>query len=92
MIPTYLRGEAQLALQKGRQAAMEFEKIEANPGVIGNCWSRALSHLGRARAEAAAQPSADARLSYQQFFTLWKDADSDIPLLKQAKLEAAKLR
>lgn len=92
MISTYLRGEALLALQKGRQAALEFEKIEANPGVIGNCWSGALARLGRARAEAAARSNADARLSYQQFFTLWKDADPDIPLLRQAKREAAKLR
>ena len=91
MIPAYLRGEAELVLQKGRQAGVEFQKIEASPGVIGNCWSGALAHLGKARAEAA-QSSADAKISYQQFFTLWKDADPDIPLLKQAKLEAAKLR
>jgi eukaryotic-like serine/threonine-protein kinase len=91
MIPTYLRGEAELALQKGHQAAMEFQKIEANPGVIGNCWSGALARLGKARAEVAAQSSTDAKISYQQFLTLWKDADSDIPLLKQARLEAAKL-
>jgi Tfp pilus assembly protein PilF len=92
MIPAYLRGEAQLALQQGRQAALEFQKIEANPGVIGNCWSGALARLGKARSEATSNSVADARISYQQFFALWKDADPDIPLLKQAKLEAAKLR
>lgn len=91
MIPTYLRGQAELALEKGHQAAMEFQKIAANPGVIGNCWSGALARLGKARAEVAAQSSTDARISYRQFLALWKDADSDIPLLKQAKLEAAKL-
>ena len=80
-----------MAMQKGHQAAMEFQKIEANPGVIGNCWSGALSRLGKARAEAAAQATADAKLSYQQFLTLWKDADPDLPLLKQVKREAAKL-
>jgi len=91
MIPAYLRGEAEMALQKGHQAAMEFQKIEANPGVIGNCWSGALARLEKARAQAAAQATSDAKLSYQQFLTLWKDADPDLPLLKQAKLEAAKL-
>src|SRR3974390_1707042 len=91
MIPAYLRGEAELALQRSRQAAMEFQKIEANPGVIGNCWSGALARLGKARADAAANANSDAKIAYQQFFTLWKDADPDIPLLKQAKLEAAKL-
>lgn len=91
MIPAYLRGEAYLAQEKGRQAGVEFAKIEANPGVIGNCWSGALAHLGRARAAAAAQATADAKISYQHFLDMWKDADPDIPILKQAKLEASKL-
>jgi tetratricopeptide (TPR) repeat protein len=92
MIPAYLRGEADLALQRGHQAVMEFQKIEANPGVIVNCWSGALARLAKARAEAAEQAKADAKISYQQFLALWKDADPDIPMLKQAKLEAAKIR
>jgi len=92
MIPAYLRGETQLAMQHGRQAALEFQKIEANPGVVANCWSGALAHLGKARAESVGHATADAKISYQQFFTLWKDADPDIPVLKQARLEAAKLR
>jgi len=92
MIPAYLRGEAELAMHQGHQASLEFQKIEANPGVVGNCWSGALARLGKARAETAENATADAKISYQQFFTLWKDADPDIPLLKQAKLEAAKLR
>jgi len=92
MIPAYLRGEAQLRVQKPRQAAMEFQKIEANPGVIGNCWSGSLARLGIARSQAAAGSSAEAKVSYQQFFALWKSADADLPILKQAKAEATKLR
>jgi len=91
MIPAYLRAEAQLALQQGHQAALEFQKIEANPGVVGNCWSGAMARLGKARAQAAANSTSDAKISYQQFFKLWKNADPDIPVLKQARLEAAKL-
>jgi tetratricopeptide (TPR) repeat protein len=91
MIPAYLRGEAQLSLQRGRQAAAEFQKIEANPGVIGNCWSGSLAKLEKARAQAAAGSRIDAKISYQQFFALWKEADSDIPILKLAKAEALKL-
>ena len=92
MIPAYLRGEADLDLHRGRQAAIEFQKIEANPGIIGNCWSGVLAHLEKARADVSAQANADAKISYQQFFALWKDADPDIPVLKQARAEAAKLR
>ena len=91
MIPAYLRGEAELSRQKARPAALEFQKIEMNPGVTGNCWAGPLAKLGKARAQAAAGSLAEARNSYQQFFTLWKGADSDIPVLKQAKAEAAKL-
>jgi tetratricopeptide (TPR) repeat protein len=91
MIPAYLRGEAELSMQKARQAAMEFQKIEASPGVIGNCWSGPLAKLEKARAESAAGSRVEAKISYQQFFLLWKDADADIPVLKQAKAEATKL-
>jgi len=92
MIPAYLRGEAEISLQRGRQAAAEYGKIEANPGVVVNCWSGALARLGKARAEAAAHDTGDAKISYQEFFGLWKDADPEIPILKQAKREASKLR
>ncbi|HXX99541.1 MAG TPA: tetratricopeptide repeat protein [Candidatus Limnocylindrales bacterium] len=92
MIPAYLRGEAELRTQRARQAALEFQKIEVNPGVIGNCWSGALAKLGKARSQAAAGSPAEARVSYQQFLSLWKNADPELPLLKQAKAEAAKLR
>lgn len=91
MIPVYLRAEAQLNSQKGAAALAEFQKIEANPGIIGNCWSGPLAKLGEARAQAATGSSAAAKDAYEKFFALWKEADPSIPILKQAKLEAAKL-
>jgi tetratricopeptide (TPR) repeat protein len=91
MIPVYLRGEAELSAKKPQQAAAEFQKIEVNSGVVGNCWSAPLSKLEKARAQSAAGSVSDAKISYLQFFALWKGADADIPLLKQAKAEAAKL-
>jgi tetratricopeptide (TPR) repeat protein len=91
MIPAYLRGEAYLALQKGPQALKEFQKIERNPGIIGNCWSGPLSKLGEARAEAQAGATAEAKRTYLRFFEVWENADPGIPLLKEAKKEAAKL-
>jgi tetratricopeptide (TPR) repeat protein len=92
MIPAYLRGEAQLGAKAPHQAALEFEKIEANPGLIGNCWAAPLSGVAKARALAASGSTAEAKTSYRQFLTLWKDADPSIPLLQKAKVEAAKLR
>lgn len=91
MIPVYLRGEALLNAQRGGAAMKEFQKIEASGGIIGNCWSGPLARLGVARCEAAAGSLADARSGYQKFLELWKDADADIPVFKQAKAEAAKL-
>ena len=91
MIPAYLRGEALLSSQKSRAAMTEFQKIEANSGIIGNCWSGPLAKLGAARAEAAAGALPDAKGGYHQFLELWKDADADIPVFRQAKSEAAKL-
>lgn len=91
MIPAYLRGEAFLGLQKGREALAEFHKIQSFPGITGSCWSGPLSKLGAARAAAQAGSSAEARINYQKFLELWKDADGNIPLLKDAKTEFAKL-
>jgi eukaryotic-like serine/threonine-protein kinase len=91
IIPAYLRGEAELNSQKGRQAAMEFQKIETSPGITGSCWSGSLAKLEKARALAGSGSTAEAKVSYRQFLALWKDADPDLPLLKQAKAEAAKL-
>ncbi len=91
MIPAYLRGEAFLGLRQGPHAFLEFQKIERNPGIIGNCWSGPLSKLGEARAKAQSGSMLEAKAAYLKFLEIWKDADPDIPLLKQARGEAAKL-
>jgi tetratricopeptide (TPR) repeat protein len=87
----YLRGEVFLKTARGKGAATEFQKILNNPGIIDNFVLGALAHLGLARAYAMTGDSAKAKGSYQDFLTLWKDADPDIPILKQAKAEYAKL-
>jgi tetratricopeptide (TPR) repeat protein len=92
MYPVYLRGEAYLASGNGALAGAEFQKILDHPGVIVNFPLSALSHLGFARARGLSGDSAGTRTSYQDFFGLWKDADPDIPILKQAKAEYAKLQ
>jgi len=100
MYPVYLRGQAYLALaqvtrtssENAQHAATEFQKILDHPGVIVNFPLSALSHLGLARARTLSGEAAGARNSYQDFFALWKNADPDLPTLKQAKAEYAKLR
>jgi eukaryotic-like serine/threonine-protein kinase len=98
----YVRGEAYLAAGQGSAAATEFQKIIDHSGIVWNCWTGALAHLGVARAnasEARTSQGADAEAArvralaaYKDFLTLWKDADPDIPILKQAKAEYAKLQ
>ena len=92
MIPVYLRGEAYLGAKRGQQALAEFQKLIDSRGIVGNCWSGALAHLGQGRAQAQSGSTHAARAAYQEFFALWKDADSDIPLLKTARAEFAKLK
>jgi eukaryotic-like serine/threonine-protein kinase len=97
----YIRGEAYLAEGQGHAAATEFQKILDHSGVVWNCWTGALAHLGVARAnalEGRMSQGADAdaarvraRAAYKDFLTLWKDADPDIPILKEAQVEYAKL-
>jgi predicted Zn-dependent protease len=87
----YLRGEAYLASGQGG-AASEFQKIVDHSGLVSNCITGALAHLELGRAYAQAGDRAKARAAYQDFLTLWKDADPDIPVLKQAKAEYAKLQ
>ncbi|HKN72005.1 MAG TPA: protein kinase [Terriglobales bacterium] len=99
---TYIRGEAYLAAGQGEEAAAEFQKIIDHSGIVLTCWTGALAHLGVARAnalEARTSQGADADAArvralaaYKDFLTLWKDADPDIPILKQAKAEHAKLQ
>ena len=92
LYPVYLRGQAYLQTGQGQQAAAEFQNIIDHRGIVVNFLLGALAHLqlGRAQAMIGDQPAA--RKSYQDFFVLWKDADPDIPLLKQAKAEYAKLQ
>ena len=99
---TSIRGEAYLASGQGNAAATEFQKIIDHSGIVWNCWTGALAHLGVARAnalQARSSQGADsdaarvlALAAYKDFLTLWKDADPDIPILKQAKAEYAKLQ
>jgi DNA-binding winged helix-turn-helix (wHTH) protein/tetratricopeptide (TPR) repeat protein len=90
--PVYVRGEAYLALGNGQRAATEFQKFVDYRGVIGNFPFGALARLGRARGYALQGDTAKARAAYQDFITLWKDADPDVPILKQAKAEYARLQ
>jgi tetratricopeptide (TPR) repeat protein len=102
LYPTYIRGKAYLARGQGKEAAVEFQKILDHSGIVWNCWTGALAHLGVARANALqsrTSQGADANAAriralaaYKDFLTLWKDADTDIPILKQAKEEYAKLQ
>jgi serine/threonine protein kinase len=92
MYPVYLRGEAFLAEGDGREAAYEFQKILDHRGIVLNFPIAALAHLGLGRAYALAGDATKAKGAYEDFFTLWKDADPDIPILKQAKAEYAKLQ
>jgi len=102
LLPAYLRGEAYLAEQETQGAAAEFQKILDHPGVVVYYPIGALAHLQIARAYAMQAASeqgtaadaarAKARAAYQDFLALWKNADPDIPVLKQAKAEYAKLK
>lgn len=91
MYPVFVRGEAELAAHNGPAAAAEFQKLLDHKGVSVNFPLGALAHLGLARAYALSGDTAKARVAYQDFLTLWKDADPDIPILKKAKVEYAKL-
>jgi hypothetical protein len=99
---TYVRGESYLAAGQGSAAAAEFQKILDHSGMVWNCWTGALAHLGVARAnalQARTSQGADADAArvralaaYKDFLILWKEADPDIPILKEAKAEYAKLQ
>jgi eukaryotic-like serine/threonine-protein kinase len=101
LYPIYIRGQAYLMAGQGKLAAGEFQKILDHSGIVRNCWTGALAHLGLARANARlAHASYDidtgaartrALSSYNDFFMLWKGADADIPVLRQAKSEYIKI-
>ncbi len=92
LYPAYVRGEAYLAAHQGVEAAAEFQKILDHPGIVLSDPIGALAHLGLARAYDLQGDTATANAAYQDFLTLWKDADPDIPIYKQAKAEYAKLQ
>jgi serine/threonine protein kinase/tetratricopeptide (TPR) repeat protein len=102
LYPTYVRGKAYLAAGQGSAAAAEFQKILDHGGIVWNCWTGALAHLGVARANALQwrnSQGADADAAriraqgaYKDFLAIWKDADADVPILKQAKAEYAKVQ
>ena len=92
LYPVYVRGEAYLAAHQGNEAASEFQKILNHRGIVLNEPIGALAHLQLGRAYAMQGDTAKARAAYQDFLTLWKDADPEIPILKQAKAEYAKLQ
>jgi tetratricopeptide (TPR) repeat protein len=102
LYPTYIRGQAYLAAGQGKEAAAEFQKILDHSGIVWNCWTGALAHLGVARGNAlevktsqgadADAPRIRALAAYKDFLTIWKDADPDVPILKEAKAEYAKLQ
>jgi eukaryotic-like serine/threonine-protein kinase len=91
MFPTYVRAQAFLAQKQGAAAATEFQKIIDHRGLVWNCPTGAYAHLGLARAYALAGDQAKAKAAYDEFLTLWKDADPDIPILREAKAESAAL-
>jgi serine/threonine protein kinase/tetratricopeptide (TPR) repeat protein len=92
MSPAYVRGEAWLMLHDGNRAAAEFQKFIDHRGLVVTFPWGALARLGLARAYALQGDMAKARAAYQGFLALWKDADPDIPILKEAKAEYAKLQ
>jgi eukaryotic-like serine/threonine-protein kinase len=102
LYPTHIRGEAYLAAGQGKSAAEEFQRIVDHSGMVWNCWTGALAHLGLARANALQAKSAQgadadaarvrALAAYKDFLALWKNADPGIPILKQAQAEFAKLQ
>ncbi|MFZ0563140.1 MAG: protein kinase [Terriglobales bacterium] len=92
LYPAYIRGQSYLLLQDGEKAEGEFQKFLTHPGITVNCPLGALAHLQLGRAYTLMHDSGKARAAYDHFFGLWKDADADVPVLKQAKVEYAKLQ
>jgi hypothetical protein len=91
LYPIYVRGEAYLSLNQGVQAATEFQKIIDHPGIVVSDPIGALAHLQRGRALALMGEKANAKAAYERFLALWRDADPDVPILKQAKTEYAQV-
>jgi serine/threonine protein kinase/Flp pilus assembly protein TadD len=102
LYPVYMRGEAYLAAGQGKAAAAEFQKILDHSGLVWNCWTGSMARLGVARANAVEFKSAQgadadaarvrALRAYQDFLAVWKDADVEVPVMKQAKSELENLQ
>ena len=92
LLPIYIRGQAYLQAQRGAEAAREFQKIVDHPGVAPTFPEHSLAKLGLGRAYRMTGDTAKARAAYQDFFALWKDADPDVPILKEARAEYGKLQ
>ena len=92
LYPVYVRGQAYQRARQGTKSAVEFQKILDHRGVVRNEPIGALAHLQLGQAYALSGDRSKAKSAYKDFLTLWKDADPDIPILKQAKAEYAKLQ
>jgi len=92
LYPAYVRGQAYLLAHNGTAAAAEFQKLLDHRGIVLNFVTGSLAHLQLGRAYAMAGDTAKAKSAYQDFFLLWKDADPEIPILKEAKAEYSKLQ
>jgi tetratricopeptide (TPR) repeat protein len=92
LYPAYVRGEAYLAAHKANEAAAEFQKILDHSGIVVNSPIGVLAHLGLGQAYALSGDTTKAKSAYQDFLTLWKDADQNLPILISAKREYADLR
>ena len=91
LYPIFIRGQAYLAAKRGAEAAAEFQKILDHRGIVATDPIGALAHLQSGRAFVLSGNRAKAKTAYQDFLTLWKDADPDLPIYQQAKAEFAKL-
>jgi tetratricopeptide (TPR) repeat protein len=92
LYPVYARGKAYLLLNQGKEAADEFRKMLDRPGILINSPLRALAQVQLGRALVMDGDISGGSKAYQDFFAIWKDADPDIPILKEAKAEYAKLQ
>jgi tetratricopeptide (TPR) repeat protein len=92
LYPAYLRGEGYLEDHRASESVTEFKKVLAHPGIVFSDPVGALAHLQLGRAYSRMGDKTRARSSYEKFLTLWRDADPDIPILKQAKADYAKLQ
>jgi len=92
LYPVFVRGKAYLAARRGTEAIAEFQKILDHRGIVISDVICALARLELGRSYAMARDKSNAKVAYQDFLTLWRDADSDIPILKEAKAEYAKLQ